>query len=193
MIGFRASGIVLVLTAAVSSAALGQARPDPAELVAVQREAMARLSFMDGVWRGQGWTIQASGEKQEITQTERVGPFLDGSVKVLEGRGYTPDGELAFNAFGTISYDPSAQAFSLHSYAQGRAGDFVLTPTADGFVWEIPAGSMTIRYTAVFDDGTWRERGERIAPGEEPVRFFEMSLERVGDTDWPAAGAVGPD
>jgi hypothetical protein len=27
-------------------------------------------------------------------------------------------------------------------------------------------------------------------PGKDPIRFFEMDLKRVGDTDWPAAGAV---
>ena len=29
-------------------------------------------------------------------------------------------------------------------------------------------------------------------PGKEPVRFFEMNLKRVGDTTWPAGGAIGP-
>ena len=27
-------------------------------------------------------------------------------------------------------------------------------------------------------------------PGKEPVRFMELNLERIGDTDWPAGGAV---
>ena len=71
-------------------------------------------------------------------------------------------------------------------------GDFALTVTADGFSWSIPAGPMTIRYTAAFKDGTWREVGDRIAPGKEPVRSFEMILKRLGDTNWPLAGAVGP-
>jgi hypothetical protein len=51
---------------------------------------------------------------------------------------------------------------------------------------------MTIRYTCVVKDGAWREVGDRIAPGKEPVRFFEMNLKRVGDTTWPAAGAISP-
>jgi hypothetical protein len=163
---------------------------DPAAALAAQRAAMAPLSFMDGVWRGTAWTLLQSGQRHEITQTERIGPFLGGSVKVLEGRGYDPDGTVTFNAFGTLSFDPATRAYTLHSYAQGRSGDFVLTPTADGYVWEIPAGPMTIRYTAVVRDGAWREVGDRIMPGREPVRFFEMNLRRVGDTDWPAAGAV---
>ncbi len=79
----------------------------------------------------------------------------------------------------------------MRSYAMGNAGDFVLTPSADGFTWEIPAGPMTIRYTAVVKDGVWHEVGDRIAPGQEPVRFFEMRLTRVGDSTWPAAGAIG--
>jgi hypothetical protein len=174
------------------SAAFGQGRPDPAKLIAAQQEAMVKLSFMDGVWRGAAWTILPSGEKHAITQTERIGPFLDGSVKIIEGRGYDPDGKLTFNAFGTISYNAATQAFTMHSYAQGNVGDFVLTPAAYGYVWEIPAGPMTIRYTAVIKGGEWREVGDRIMLGKEPIRFFEMNLKRVGDTSWPAAGAVGP-
>lgn len=170
-----------------------QGRPqDPATLIASQREAMLRLAFMDGVWRGAAWTLLPSGVKHTITQTERIGPFLDGSVKVIEGRGYDPDGKVTFNAFGTISYNPATRAYTLRSYAQGQVGDFVLTPSADGYVWEIAAGPMTIRYTAVIKDGAWREVGDRIMPGQESVRFFEMNLKRVGNTDWPAAGAISP-
>ena len=183
---------LLLLMPGMALPALGQGRSDPATLIAAQREAMSRLSFMDGVWRGPAWTILPSGKKHNITQTERIGPFLDGLVKVIEGRGYDPDGKVTFNAFGTISYNAATRVYTLHSYAQGNVGDFVLTPTADGYIWEIPAGAMTIRYTAVIKDGTWREVGDRIMPGKEPVRFFEMNLKRVGNTNWPAAGAVSP-
>jgi hypothetical protein len=151
---------------------------------------MTRLSFMDGAWRGSAWTLLPSGEKHTITQTERVGPFLDGSVKVIEGRGYDPDGKVTFNAFGTVSFNPGTRAYTLHSYALGSVGDFRLTPTADGYIWEIPAGPMTIRYTAAIKGGTWLEVGDRISPGKDPVRFFEMNLTRIGDTTWPASGAI---
>ena len=181
-----------IAVAGVAPGAFGQGRPDPAALIAAQKEAMAPFAFMDGVWRGSAWTLLPSGEKRTLTQTERVGPFLDGSVKVVEGRGYDADGKVAFNALGIASYDPATKKYTMHSYAMGHSGDFALTPTADGFVWEIPAGPMTIRYTAVIKDGTWKEVGDRIAPGQEPVRFFEMTLSRIGDSDWPAAGAIPP-
>lgn len=184
--------LMMAVAVIAATAAFGQGRQDPTTLIAAQREAMKPLAVMDGVWRGPAWTILQSGEKHNITQTERIGPFLDGSVKVIEGRGYDADGKVTFNAFGTISYNPATHVYTLHSYAQGMVGDFVLTPTADGYVWEIPAGPMTIRYTAVIKDGAWREVGDRMMPGKEPVRFFEMNLKRVSDTSWPAGGTISP-
>ena len=180
----------LIVTIASTLPAVAQGRSNPAALIAAQREAMKVFASMDGVWRGPAWTILPSGEKHNITQTERIGPFLDGSVKVIEGRGYDPDGKVTFNAFGTISFNPAPRVYTLHSYAMGNVGDFVITPTADGYTWEIPAGPMTIRYTAVIKGDNLREVGDQIQPGKEPVRFFEMTLKRVGDTKWPAEGAV---
>lgn len=183
---------VLALALGGPREAGAQGRPDAQAVLAAQKKALARLAYMDGVWRGPAWTIHASGEKHNVTQTERIGPFLDGTVKVIEGRGYDESGKVTFNAFATISYNADADRFTMHSYALGSVGDFTLTPSADGFAWEIPAGPVTIRYTAVVKDGTWKEVGDRIAPGKDPVRFFEMNLKRVGDTDWPAGGAIAP-
>ncbi len=181
-----------VVGAGCALALAAQGRPDPAALMAAQREAMRKLEFMDGIWRGPAWTILPTGEKHSITQTERIGPFLDGSVKVLEGRGYEAGGKVTFNAFGTISYSPATKSYTLHSYAMGNAGDFELKLTPTGFIWEIPMGPTTVRYITTVKDGEWLEVGDRIAPGREPVRFFEMKLKRAGKTDWPAAGAVPP-
>jgi len=185
-------GVLVAAALGMPIAARAQERPDPAALIAAQRQAMAPLSFMDGVWRGPAWTILPSGEKHNITQTERIGPFLDGSVKVIEGRGYDPDGKVTFNAFGTISFNPATRAYTFHAHAQGLVGDFPLTPAADGYTWEIAMGPAMMRYTAVVKDGAWRETGDRIVPGKDPVRIFEMNLKRVGDTSWPAAGAIPP-
>ena len=179
--------LVLVLVSSLSARAHAQADP---QAMAAQKEAMKALPAMDGVWRGPASTVLPSGEKHNITQTERIGPFLDGAVRVIEGRGYAADGSVAFNAFGIVSYDAAKKAYSMRSYSMGRAGDFVLTPTADGYVWEIPMGPITVRYTATIKNGEWHEVGDRVAKGQEPVRFFEMTLKRIGDTDWPAGNPV---
>jgi hypothetical protein len=165
--------------------------PAPQTFIADQRDAMARLAYLDGVWRGPAWIIPPSGEKHTFTQTERIGPFLDGSVKVMEGRGYDPDGKVTFNALGTVSFDPATKTYTLHSYAMGNVGDFALNLTPDGYTWDIPAGPMTIHYAAVIKGSEWHETGDHIVSGKDPVRFFEMNVKRVGNTDWPAAGAIG--
>jgi hypothetical protein len=165
---------------------------DPAAAAAAQRDAMKALPPIDGLWRGPAWTILPNGKKSHVTQTERIGPFLDGSVKVLEGRSFAADESTTFHALGVISYDPSKKTYSLRSYAQGRSGDFDLKLSADGFIWTIVAGPMTIRYTATIKGGKWHQIGERLIDGKEPVQFFEMNLVRVGDSDWPAANGVKP-
>lgn len=158
-----------------------------------QKAAMKRFEWMHGVWRGPGTGVNRSGP-YSVTQTERIGPFLDGTVVVMEGKGYNPDGSVGFNAFGILSYDPATEAYTLHSYALGQQGDFALTPTDTGYVWSIPAGpGATIRYTATFSGGTWTEVGDYVASGSAPRRVFEMNLHRVGDTGWPAAGGIAKD
>jgi len=188
----RALFVAATAVLAVSAGAAGaETPPDPGPRIAAQAEAMKAFALMDGVWRGQAWTITPGG-RHEVTQTERIGPLLGGSVKVVEGRGYNADGSTGFNALGIIAYEPDTGAYSMRSYAMGRAGDFKITPTSDGYVWEIPAGPATIRYTAVIKDGALREVGERIVAGQAPFQFFEMNLKRVADSAWPAAGAIPP-
>ena len=95
---------LLAAIVAASSTGFAQGPPDPQVLIAAQREGMAPLAYMNGVWRGPATTTLPSGEVHNITQTERIGPFLD---------------------------------------------------------------------------------------GRPPVRFFQMNLVRVRDSDWPGAGAIG--
>src|SRR5438128_12688980 len=102
MIRHLLATLALLMTGGVTLTALGQ--QDPATLIAAQREAVVRLSVMDGVWRGPAWTILPSGEKHTVTQTEPIGPVLVGSVKVIEGQVYDPDGKGTFNAVGNTCY-----------------------------------------------------------------------------------------
>lgn len=175
------------------TSASGQDRNHPETMLGQQREAMKRVAFMDGVWRGPAWTVLPNGEKRHLTQTERIGPFLDGTLKVIEGRGYEADGKATFNALGVISYDLAKKNYMMRSYAQGYSGDFVLSLNDSGFTWEVQAGpGMTMRYSATVKDGTWKEVGDRVVKGKDPVRFFEMELKRIGDSKWPIEGTIPP-
>ena len=183
----------LLIAACLGCAAMpgaAQGPYDPATRIAAQRIAMARLAFLDGVWRGPAWSLTPQG-RREMIQAERIGPFLDRSVRVMEGRGYVADGSVAFNAFGIVSFDPATSRYSLTSWAMGYGGTFPLRLTDDGYVWEAPAGpGATMRYTAVVQGDSWHEIGERIVGDAPPVRTVELNLRRVGDTSWPAADPV---
>ncbi len=165
-------------------------RPDTQAMLAAQRAAMRKLPALGGEWRGKGRILLDDGKWIEHTHTERVGPMLDSTLLVIEGLSYDDAGKRGFNAFAVISWNSFKQAYSFHSYAQGFQGDFAFTPSDTGYVWEMPAGPMTIRYTATVRDGKWREVGDRVMPGKEPVRFIELDLQRVGPSSWPAGGAV---
>jgi len=183
----------LAAVAVVALAAPSMAQDANGAAIAEQQAAMKRFAWMQGIWRGPGSGRNRSGP-YTVTQTERIGPFLNGTVIVMEGKGYTPDGKIGFNAFGILSYDSATKAYRLHSYALGYAGDFALMPTENGYVWEIPAGpGATIRYTATFSAGTWNEVGDYVAGSQPPRRIFEMNLKRVGDTAWPAEGGIAKD
>ena len=184
--------LLLVLSLFVASASPAQAPPaagpwDPATRMAAQREAMRALAFLDGHWRG---SAEAPGSGP-LVQTERVGAMLDGTVRVVEGRGYDPSGRTVFNALGVISYDPVRRTYAMHANASGYGGNFPLEVRPDGFSWSQPAGpGATIRYTATVRDGEWHEVGERVAEGAPPVRMIELRLRRIGDSAWPGEGAV---
>jgi hypothetical protein len=191
----RAILSVLLLAAPIVAAApaFAQGAYNPAPRIAAQKEAMKALAFLDGEWRGPAKTLTPAGGWHTFTQTERVGTMLDGTVRVIEGRGYEDDGSIAFNAFAVISYDPDTKAYSMRSYSGGRAGDFPITPTADGFTWSIQAGpSMKIDYVATVKDGSWTEIGTRVPANGPPVKFIEFTVSRLADGAWPAAGAVQP-
>jgi hypothetical protein len=178
----------LALSIALPGAALAQGVDTTA--IAAQQAAMTKLAPMRGVWRGTAVSQQAGAPEHRITQTERIGTFLDGTLTLIEGKGYEADGKVSFHAFGVISYDPATQKYWLTSNAQGRSGKFPVWPSDTGFVWEIPAGPAVIRYTATITPTTWVEVGDYVAPNAPPRRFFRMELTRLGDTNWPEAGGV---
>lgn len=148
---------------------------------------LAPFDWLNGAWRGTA-TIETPQGKITLTQTERFGPMLNGAVRLIEGRGHGPKGNVQFNAVAVLYGRPDG-TYAMHSWAQGREGIYPIKLQSEGFDWEIPAGSMAIRYEVRCKDGKWVETGYRIASGKPPVQFYSMELTRVGNSDWNA-GAV---
>ena len=187
---FRLVGLLgaALLAAAPASA---QMRTDPAA-IAEQKAAMAKLAKLHGEWRGTA-TITTPAGTTKVIQTERVGPMLDGTALVVEGRGYDDGGKLVFNAFAVISYDSATDQYAMSSWSDGRSGKFPFAVTDTGFAWSIPLpNGATIQYAATLADGKWTEIGSYVGNGAPPVEFAKLEVARTGDTAWPATGFVPP-
>lgn len=174
--------------------ALGACATEPVSPSAPTSVASGPLAFLHGEWRGAASVMGRDGQWMQLTQTERVGPMLDGAVTVIEGRGYDAAGAVQFNAFAVVSRDERRNVWEMRSYAGGSAGTFPFEARPDGFVWSTPAGPDAItRYTATITGDRWDQIGEYVPATGEPRKIFEMHLTRLGPTGWPSAGAVGPD
>lgn len=185
---------LLALCASVSmglAIPAGAQEPRPAG-TQEQRDAMQRLSWMDGEWTGTASVYAGPGRTSSHSHTERIGPMVGGSVKVIEGRTTEADGTVSFNAFAIVSWDDAQDRYMMRSYANGNAGDFPLEVTADGFKWSVPSRGGRMDYVATHADGEWVETGDFVMEGREPMRVIELRLRRRGDTDWPAGNPVLP-
>lgn len=173
----------VAFTLAVLAAGSAQAQTSP----------MARLEVMKGIWKGEAKGMGPGGAPYDITQTERVGAMNGGDLLVVEGRGY--DGTtLKFDAFGVISWNPRSQGYEFRAYTSGYGVTAPLKLDGQIAQWEMPAGpNAVVHFTLDFSaPGVWHETGQYIAAGQPPVSILDMTLKHVGDTDWPAAGAIQP-
>lgn len=193
-VGMQVMGTSLAACALAFAAPLSAQMEElnSAALIARQRAALDQFAWMDGVWRGTVTSASPEGTI-ELVQTERVGTMAGGTMRVIEGRGYGADGTLEFNAAATITYDAVAGQFIMNSTARGMTARPWFRTTADGFEWGMESGPVSISYIARYKDGEWIEEGFMAFPGQTKRQFMTMRLQRVGDTDWPGAGAVGPE
>jgi hypothetical protein len=169
-----------------------KAQTGPSKRVLAQQEAMKALAFLDGEWRGPSKLLRKDGWTPMV-QTERAGTMLDGTVRMIESRGYEADGRQSYNALAIISYDPDSKSYSMRSYSSGRSGDHPLEVTANGFAWEIQSNAqVAIRYEAVVKNGVWTQTATRVPTKGDPEKYVEFSARRIRSGSWPAGGALAP-
>ena len=183
-IAVSAMALVAAPSLAQQPAAAGVAEAAPADAPA------DAFGWIDGLWRGPATTLTPEG-RIRLTQTERSGTMLGGRIRLVEGKGYQPDGSVGFNALGVIART-AAGGYELRSWTLESAGAFPMEVDGTTYVWEVPIAAGTVRYEGSFDGKTWRETGHLVREGQPPVETFRMALRRVDATDWPAGGTLAP-
>lgn len=166
---------VLVLVVGFAGACHGQQQPN----VAAQREAMKKLEFLAGKWSGDASVIRGPGEPIRIVQTEDVQFKMDGLVMLVEGTGRNPDGQVAFRALATISYDDAAAAYRFRAYNGGHYLDTELKVVPGGFAWGFATGPVKVNNTMRLNEkGEWLETTETAFGSSPPRKSVEMTLRR---------------
>jgi hypothetical protein len=147
--------------------------------IQAQREAMKKLDFLVGRWLGDASVRRDAGQPIKLTQTEDVQLKMDGLVMLIEGTGRNANGEVAFQAFATISYDDAASVYHFRAYNDGRYLDTQLNVTPNGFVWSFPAGPAKISNTMrLNENGEWQETTQMVFGTSDPRPLVDMLLRR---------------
>ena len=150
-------------------------------------EAMKKLSFLEGEWKGEGWNEFVPGQRRKSPITEMVHYKLGGVVLSVEGIGKTripgqQEEVVVHHAVGILSYDAKAQLYRMRSYLMnGQSVDAEAKFTDAGFQWGFqPAPTLHMRYTVKLNDKSeWFEIGEMSQDGTSWRKFHEMTLQKV--------------
>lgn len=162
--------------------------PLAAQDLKAQREAMKKMDFMVGKWKGEGWVEMPGAKRETFTQTEHVQKRLDGLALLVEGHGTAPgpgkDEEITtFRAIALLSYDEEKGSYRFaSSTSQGRHGNNEGRLVDGGWEWFYPVPQVNgrVRYTIkLTDKGEWHEVGEFSRDEKTWRKFHEMTLKKV--------------
>ena len=149
-------------------------------------QAMHKLGYLVGDWRGKASVIVGPGGPVEASQHEVVEWAAGGTVLTIAGLGTIIDGgaeRVVHDAFATIWWDAEANRYRMRAHlANGQAVDAEPVVGADTLVWGFhhpQAGQL--RYTITLTaDGDWHEIGERSADGKTNwMKIIEMRLTKA--------------
>jgi hypothetical protein len=175
---FLITAIVMLMATSLSTA-----QPP----IAPTQQAMKKLDFLVGQWKGEGWLEFAPGQRRTFKGVEIVQLKLDGLILTIDGmhRGQVGgNGEegVVHNAFALVTYDDKNKRYRFQGFtARGNHEDTEAKVTNGQIVWGMKIPQFgDVRYVIKLDDkGRWFEIGEVSQDGKEPRRFFEMTLARV--------------
>lgn len=168
----------MVYLAAVTLALFAQQHatgPSQAEL-----DAMKKLDFLVGSWKGTGSMMEGPGKNQAYTGSESVQRKLQGKALLVEGLFTGTDSKaVVHETLAVITYDAAAKKyrFQTHLFNQPSA-EHELHVVDNGFWWELkPSPGVTVKFTMkLTDKGEWNEIGEVTVPGRSPMKILEMTL-----------------
>jgi hypothetical protein len=168
---------------AVVLATLHSASAQPPQPPTAQLEAMKKLDFLVGEWKGEGWMEFGPGQRREFKGSESVHSKCDGILLTIDGLHHSKPGDaVVHNAFAVLSFDPGKKQYRFEGFtSRGNRENSDAIVGDKQLVWSMKIPNFgTMRYTIKLDDkGRWFEIGEISQDGVAWRKFFEMTMEKV--------------
>lgn len=150
------------------------------------RREVAKLEFLVGNWRGEGWMEFGPGRRQPFTSREEVQLKLDGVLLLLEGIHHTripgqPTDLKIHHAVAAIAYDEAAKDYRVQAHkSDGKSVEARGTVKDGAFIWGFQdPGLGHLRFTIRLNpQGQWHEIGERSPDGKTWTQYLEMRLSK---------------
>jgi hypothetical protein len=157
--------------------------------VKAQHEAMKKLDFLVGQWKGESWMEFGPGQRRSSHGTETVQSKLGGLLVTIEGlhkRKSADNGPevVAHSAFAIISYDDKAKRYRFQAFTRGNFADAEAKVGDNSLEWGFRVPQFgDVRYTIRLNErGQWFEIGEVSRDGKKWQKFFEMTLDRAKES-----------
>lgn len=144
-------------------------------------EAMQKLSFLEGQWKGKAWVMTGPGKSMTLIQSENVQMKLNKQVLLIEGTGREKD-QVVFQALAVVAYDSVNRKYTMKAYRDnGQATDAYLEVKGENWLeWGFTMARGMIRYTIKLNEmKQWHEIGEFSADGKTWYKNFEMTLDKM--------------
>ena len=146
-------------------------------MVKTERQAMQKLSFLAGQWRGPVTIYEGPGKPLHLMQTEDVQYKLSGLVMLVEGKSTNAQGQTLFSALATIAYDPASHSYRFRAYHGGQYLDTQLKVQGDGFRWGFGEGPAHIMNSMhLTKAGEWSETTQVTVGSHAPFQSMVMGL-----------------
>ena len=150
---------------------------------------MRQLDWLVGEWHGNGNMMIGPGRQHDASVVEHAEVHAGGHALTLDGLGKALQGRdsiVVHSAFAVIWHDAEAARFRIKAFrATGHTVDADITVGDGSIVWGFDdprAGRVRFTVTRT-PEGRWHEVGEASRDGTTWMKFFEMSLVRLGGKD----------
>ena len=144
-------------------------------------EAIRKLAFLEGVWRGKGW-IQAGDKKQYFNETETVRIKVGETLVQIDVYGVSAENDSVIinNGLAIISYNQPTKKYEMKFFqADGSLTDATVRIIHKNTI-EINLSRKTgyTRFVIEANESQWFEQGFSSSDGKSWKQVFEMKLTR---------------